>query len=95
VNGGSPDFEHTDEMARELGYQAGFRYIGSPRTKVEIRPWLSESECLHPGSPEQASKCRFRRCRLQHAIGQGKHILVWGDFDVDGQTAHPLVEGRN
>jgi len=29
--------------------------------------------------------------RLKHAINQGETILVWGDFDVDGQTATALL----
>jgi len=28
---------------------------------------------------------------LLEAVRQGKHILVWGDFDVDGQTATALL----
>ena len=29
--------------------------------------------------------------RLETALRQGEHILVWGDFDVDGQTATTLL----
>jgi len=29
--------------------------------------------------------------RLQAAFRQGEHILVWGDFDVDGQTSTALL----
>lgn len=29
--------------------------------------------------------------RLQAALRQGEHILVWGDFDVDGQTSTALL----
>lgn len=29
--------------------------------------------------------------RLNRAIGQGESILIWGDFDVDGQTATALL----
>ncbi len=29
--------------------------------------------------------------RLQAALQQGEHILVWGDFDVDGQTSTALL----
>ncbi len=31
--------------------------------------------------------------RLAGAIRRGEHILVWGDFDVDGQTATALLVG--
>ncbi len=37
-----------------------------------------------PGAPEAAE-------RLQRAIRQGKRICVWGDFDVDGQTATTIL----
>lgn len=29
--------------------------------------------------------------RLQTAIQEGEHILIWGDFDVDGQTSSALL----
>ncbi len=29
--------------------------------------------------------------RLKEAVERGEHILVWGDFDVDGQTATALL----
>lgn len=29
--------------------------------------------------------------RIEHAIRQGESILVWGDFDVDGQTSTTLL----
>jgi single-stranded-DNA-specific exonuclease len=29
--------------------------------------------------------------RVEHALRSGEHILVWGDFDVDGQTATSML----
>ena len=36
-------------------------------------------------------RCRSRAALLYEAIQAGQNILVWGDFDVDGQTSTSLL----
>ncbi|MGH9838134.1 MAG: single-stranded-DNA-specific exonuclease RecJ [Blastocatellia bacterium] len=44
-----------------------------------------------PGSPFELPDLAVAVERLQRAINNGEPILVWGDFDVDGQTATALL----
>lgn len=45
-------------------------------------------------SPYELPGLQTAVARLQRALRDGEHIAVWGDFDVDGQTATTvLVEG--
>ena len=68
-------------------YQLGFKTVESAQAFLDpahFQPAL-------PGElPDMAIACDL----LAEAIRKQKHILVWGDFDVDGQTATTvLVEG--
>ncbi|MEO1287403.1 MAG: single-stranded-DNA-specific exonuclease RecJ [Chloroflexota bacterium] len=45
----------------------------------------------HPTSPDALPDMDKAVTRLQKAIKQGEQILVWGDFDVDGQTSTALL----
>lgn len=44
-----------------------------------------------PSSPEALPDIAFAAQRLRDAIKRGERIAVWGDFDVDGQTATALL----
>lgn len=44
-----------------------------------------------PASPDELPDMDKAVGRLQKAISTGERILVWGDFDVDGQTATSLL----
>src|SRR5262245_25857144 len=44
-----------------------------------------------PGSPFDLPDMAVAVERLQRAIRAGERILIWGDFDVDGQTATALL----
>ena len=44
-----------------------------------------------PSSPEALPDISIAAQRLRDAIKRGERIAVWGDFDVDGQTATALL----
>ncbi|MDY6846368.1 MAG: single-stranded-DNA-specific exonuclease RecJ [Chloroflexota bacterium] len=48
-------------------------------------------ENVQPTPPEQLPDIEIAVSLLIDALKQQKHILVWGDFDVDGQTATTLL----
>ncbi|MEP7288406.1 MAG: single-stranded-DNA-specific exonuclease RecJ [Chloroflexota bacterium] len=56
----------------------------------KIRAFLS-SDLYLPAPPEQLPDLVVGSSLLQTAIANGKHILIWGDFDVDGQTSTALL----
>src|SRR5436305_2010435 len=62
----------------------GFR---DPR---QIRQFLS-AEAYLPVPPDQLPDLATASALLGNAIAAGKRILVWGAFDVDGQTATALL----
>jgi single-stranded-DNA-specific exonuclease len=55
-----------------------------------IRAFLSP-DAYSPCPPEQLPDLATGSDVLRDAIAAGKRILVWGDFDVDGQTATALL----
>lgn len=60
------------------------------RDPQKIRAFLSPDAYL-PAPPEQLPDLVVASELLQKAIADGQRILVWGDFDVDGQTATALL----
>ncbi|MBN1429295.1 MAG: single-stranded-DNA-specific exonuclease RecJ [Anaerolineae bacterium] len=44
-----------------------------------------------PAPPGDIPDLDIAASRLLEAVRQGEHILVWGDFDVDGQTSTALL----
>ncbi len=50
-----------------------------------------DPEVYTPASPWDLPGMQVAVERLQRAIRQGESICVWGDFDVDGQTATALL----
>jgi single-stranded-DNA-specific exonuclease len=62
------------------------RGIESPE---EARPFLDPS-AYDPSPPEALPDLEKGAARIEAAIERGEQILVWGDFDVDGQTSTAL-----
>lgn len=56
----------------------------------EARAFL-DPQYYTPASPEALPDLEVAAQRLVQAIRHGERILVWGDFDVDGQTATALL----
>jgi len=68
-------------------------YRRGVRTIEEAQAFL-HPENVTPTPPEQLPDIDIAIPLLIDAVKNQKHILVWGDFDVDGQTATTiLVEG--
>ncbi|NPV76861.1 MAG: single-stranded-DNA-specific exonuclease RecJ [Anaerolineae bacterium] len=63
------------------------RGIGSP---AEARVFLNPDLYL-PAAPVELPDLEIAADRIQTAIQKGERIGVWGDFDVDGQTATTLL----
>ncbi len=56
----------------------------------EARAFLDPA-CYSPSPPTALPDLAFAADRLFESIQHGEHILVWGDFDVDGQTSTALL----
>lgn len=48
-------------------------------------------QAYHPASPYDLPDMDRAVKRVQQALEAGEHILIWGDFDVDGQTSTSLL----
>lgn len=59
-------------------------------TPQRIRAFLSTNE-YSPCPPEQLPDLVTGSTLVCEAVAQGKRILIWGDFDVDGQTSTALL----
>src|SRR5688572_12649437 len=55
-----------------------------------VRAFLS-SDIYVPTLPEELPDLITGSQLLREAIANNKHILIWGDFDVDGQTSTALL----
>ncbi len=74
-------------LVAETLYRRGFQ-------AVEAAQAFLNPDLYTPSPPEELPDLMIAVQLLVDAIRNGKHILVWGDFDVDGQTATTtLVEG--
>jgi single-stranded-DNA-specific exonuclease len=58
----------------------------------EARPFLDPA-AYDPAPPEDLPDLEKGAQRIRSAIEQEERILVWGDFDVDGQTSTALLVG--
>lgn len=59
-------------------------------TVGEVRQFLSP-DAYSPASPHELPDMEKAVARLQKALRDHETILVWGDFDVDGQTSTALL----
>ncbi|HUX78076.1 MAG TPA: single-stranded-DNA-specific exonuclease RecJ [Anaerolineae bacterium] len=59
--------------------------------EVEAARAFLDPDCYRPAPPTDLPNVTVAAERLERAIRQGETICVWGDFDVDGQTATTLL----
>lgn len=59
-------------------------------TPEQARAFLDPA-CYHPAAPDQLPDLALAADHLERAIRQRQPILIWGDFDVDGQTSTALL----
>ena len=50
-----------------------------------------DPDCFQPADPGEMPGLDRAKLRLWTALQNHEHILVWGDFDVDGQTATAIL----
>jgi single-stranded-DNA-specific exonuclease len=60
-------------------------------TEVEAARAFLDPDCYRPAPPTDLPNVTVAAERLERAIRQGETICVWGDFDVDGQTATTIL----
>jgi len=60
-------------------------------TQVEAARAFLNPDCYRPAPPTHIPNLTRAAERLEEAIRQGETICVWGDFDVDGQTATTIL----
>jgi single-stranded-DNA-specific exonuclease len=89
-----PDQPDAEKLASALGShplvaqvlaQRGFRDAGAALAFVDPAHY-------HPAAPEELPDLALAADLLQEAVAQKRRILIWGDFDVDGQTATALLK---
>jgi len=88
-----PEFVPPAEIAEKLGISRWIAGVLVRRGLVDlesIRGFL-DPDLYTPAVPGELPGLEAAVLRLQHAVHQGEQILVWGDFDVDGQTATALL----
>jgi single-stranded-DNA-specific exonuclease len=60
-------------------------------TELEAAKAFLDPDCYRPAPPSDLPNMAEAADRLEKAIRQKEPICVWGDFDVDGQTATTLL----
>lgn len=60
-------------------------------TELEAVRAFLDPDCYQPAPPSDLPNMAEAADRLEKAIRQKEPICVWGDFDVDGQTATTLL----
>jgi single-stranded-DNA-specific exonuclease len=60
-------------------------------TELEAARAFLDPDCYRPAPPMDLPNMAEAADRLEKAIRQGETICVWGDFDVDGQTATTIL----
>lgn len=60
-------------------------------TELEAARAFLNPDCYRPAPPSDLPNMAAAADRLEKAIRQKEPICVWGDFDVDGQTATTLL----
>jgi single-stranded-DNA-specific exonuclease len=88
-----PDIEVPQELQTAIGGHplvtktlARRGFIGVEAARAFLDP-----DCYRPAPPSELPNMVEAGERLERAIQQGETICVWGDFDVDGQTATTLL----
>ena len=78
------DFVGGHALVRQTLARAGFT------TVAQAKRFLSP-ETYRPASPGELPDMGRAVDRLERAIRDSERILIWGDFDVDGQTSTALL----
>ena len=88
-----PDVTPSLELQRVVGGYPIVAQILAQRGFAEIETALAflDPEIYRPAPPTDLPDLEIAADRLRTAIQRGEKILVWGDFDVDGQTATALL----
>jgi len=60
-------------------------------TDLEAAQGFINPDLYKPAPPSEIPNINLGADRIEAAIEKGETILVWGDFDVDGQTATTLL----
>jgi single-stranded-DNA-specific exonuclease len=71
-------------LVAQVLVQRGLRSVAAARAFLN-------PDCYTPCSPFELPGMEPAVIRLEQAISKQGHICVWGDFDVDGQTATTLL----
>ncbi len=58
---------------------------------VRLARAFLDPDCFQPAEPGEMPGLDRAKLRLWTAMQNREHILVWGDFDVDGQTATAIL----
>ena len=72
-----------DDLVGELLVRRGI-------TDPDVARGYLDPEAFGPAPPEALTDLVLAVERLERAVAQGERIAIWGDFDVDGQTATAL-----
>ena len=72
------------QLVAEMLWRAGCRTVEAARAFLDPQLYT-------PASPFDLPDMARAAGRLRDAIAAGEHIRVWGDFDVDGQTATSVL----
>lgn len=72
------------QLVAEMLWRAGCRTVEAARAFLD-------PQLYKPASPFALPDMARAAGRLHDAIAAGEHIRVWGDFDVDGQTATSVL----
>lgn len=62
-------------------------------TGISAAQAFLDPDYYQPVPPEELPGVAIAAARLERAIAEQRPILVWGDFDVDGQTSTALLTG--
>lgn len=88
-----PERQADDGLAQALGLSPWIAEVLARRglADVETARAFLEPEAYTPAPADELPGLSAAVDALLGAIRQGRRILVWGDFDVDGQTATALL----
>ncbi|MCS3953367.1 single-stranded-DNA-specific exonuclease RecJ [Salinibacter ruber] len=84
VPGGLEDLAGGNALVAKLLAQRGIQSV------EDARPFLDPA-AYDPAPPEDLPDLEKGVRRIRSAIERGERVLVWGDFDVDGQTSTALL----
>ncbi len=84
VPGGLEDLTGGNALVAKLLAQRGIESV------EDARPFLDPA-AYDPAPPEDLPDLEKGATRIRSAIERGERVLVWGDFDVDGQTSTALL----